>query len=114
MRLNEFANAEAQLALWKLVSDNVWAAIRRQADEQARHRAAAKRAAAHSPKRTAAKVRIPTPPAPKPLPKPKPLQAAASVPTQQKQPAQSVPAPRYQPQASSASLPALAVNSTVT
>ena len=27
MRLDEFANAEDQMALWKLINDNVWQAI---------------------------------------------------------------------------------------
>ena len=27
MRINEFANAEEQLALWKLISDGVWTAV---------------------------------------------------------------------------------------
>ena len=39
MRLIEFANAEEQLALWKLINDNVWAAIHAQAQEQAKQRA---------------------------------------------------------------------------
>ena len=36
MRINEFANAEEQLALWKLISDSVWKAVRSQAEQQAR------------------------------------------------------------------------------
>ena len=44
MRLLEIASAEEQMALWKLVSDSVWAAISRQAREEA-ERAAAERAA---------------------------------------------------------------------
>jgi hypothetical protein len=43
MRLLEIASAEEQMALWKLVSDSVWAAISRQAKEEA-ERAAAERA----------------------------------------------------------------------
>jgi hypothetical protein len=39
MRLNEFANAEEQLALWKLINDSVWSAINAQAQEQAKQRA---------------------------------------------------------------------------
>lgn len=38
MRINEIANAEEQLALWKLVSDNVWTAIHTQAQQQAKER----------------------------------------------------------------------------
>ena len=36
MRLDEFANAEDQLALWKLINDNVWQAIETQRQQQAR------------------------------------------------------------------------------
>jgi hypothetical protein len=39
MRLKEFANAEEQLALWKLVSDNVWGAIATQAEQERRYKA---------------------------------------------------------------------------
>ena len=44
MRIVEIANAEEQLALWKLVNDNVWQAIetQRQQQAQAAWRAAAK------------------------------------------------------------------------
>ncbi len=34
MRLFEFANAEAQMELWKLITDSVWNAIYKQAQEQ--------------------------------------------------------------------------------
>ena len=36
MRIDEFASTEEQLALWKLVSDNVWAAIATQAEQERR------------------------------------------------------------------------------
>ena len=39
MRINEIASAEEQLALWKLVSDNTWAAISQQAEAERRQRA---------------------------------------------------------------------------
>ena len=39
MRINEVASAEEQLALWKLVSDNTWAAISQQAEAERRQRA---------------------------------------------------------------------------
>jgi hypothetical protein len=39
MRLNEFASAEDTLALWKLISDNTWAAIAQQAEAEAKQRA---------------------------------------------------------------------------
>jgi len=34
MRLFEFADAESQMALWKLITDSVWQAIAKQAQEQ--------------------------------------------------------------------------------
>jgi hypothetical protein len=34
MRLFEFADAESQIELWKLITDNVWQAIYKQAQEQ--------------------------------------------------------------------------------
>jgi hypothetical protein len=36
MRIDEFASAEEQMALWKLVNDNVWQAIETQRQQQAR------------------------------------------------------------------------------
>jgi hypothetical protein len=46
MRLFEFASAEEQLALWKLISTSVWTAIEQQVHQQQQERAAqAKRAA---------------------------------------------------------------------
>ena len=34
MRLFEFADAESQMELWKLITDSVWQAIYKQAQEQ--------------------------------------------------------------------------------
>ncbi len=34
MRLFEFADAESQMELWKLITDSVWQAIYKQAKEQ--------------------------------------------------------------------------------
>jgi hypothetical protein len=39
MRINEIANAEEQLALWKIVSDNTWAAVSQQAEAERKQRA---------------------------------------------------------------------------
>ena len=47
MRLDEFANAEDQMALWKLINDNVWLAIETQRQQQARE-AQAKAAQAYA------------------------------------------------------------------
>ncbi|NDD12151.1 MAG: hypothetical protein EB072_05755 [Betaproteobacteria bacterium] len=41
MRIFEIADAEAQLALWKLVNDSVWTAIQTQQHEEAKQKAAA-------------------------------------------------------------------------
>ena len=40
MRLQEFASAEEQMALWRLVSDSVWASIGQQAHQERQERAA--------------------------------------------------------------------------
>ncbi len=75
MRLVEFADAEEQLALWKLVSDNVWKAVAQQAEQQAAERAEKARQAKLKPK--APKAAPPPEPIPAlpppPLPEPKPL-----------------------------------------
>jgi hypothetical protein len=39
MRLQEFADAEKQIKLWKLISDSVWHSIKQQATEQEQKRA---------------------------------------------------------------------------
>ena len=87
MRLEEFANAQDQLSLWKLVSDAVWAGINTQrqqrvqmaaqAKAQPKTKTGAKRAVAKGS--TAKPIKIPVPPPPKPVsaPQQKPAQAAA-------------------------------------
>lgn len=70
MRLMEIASAEEQLALWKLVNDNVWAAINQQAREEAASKAAEQRSAKlkggkRKTKGAAPSLRIPPPPPPK-------------------------------------------------
>jgi len=74
MRLYEFANAQEQLALWKLISDSVWDSISVQAQAQEQKRAkdakTAKKAPKSSPIKLAAKrVSPPTPPKPRTPPK---------------------------------------------
>ena len=71
MRLVEFADAEEQLALWKLVSDNVWKAIAQQAAER-EEKARQAKLKPKAPKAAAPPEPIPALPPP-PLPKPKPL-----------------------------------------
>jgi hypothetical protein len=69
MRIFEIASAEDQLALWKLISDNVWTTISQQARTEAQQKAAAaakmriKPKKAKKPKKP---VRVPVPPKPKP------------------------------------------------
>ena len=49
MRINEFASAEDALAMWKMISDNTWAAIAQQAEAEAKQKA--ERAAARKSNR---------------------------------------------------------------
>ena len=65
MRINEIADAEEQIALWRLVSDNVWSAIHTQAEEQAKQRAAAEQQRKLKPKRKHKGSVAHTPPPPK-------------------------------------------------
>ena len=82
MRFNEIVSADDQLALWRLISDNVWSAVMAQAKEQARLKAQA--AATPKPKRIKPKKIVPKkPPAPKPKPPaPKPPPPKSPVPQQ--------------------------------
>ena len=72
MRIDEFASAEEQLALWKLVSDNVWGAISQQAQAEAEQKALKKAPAKKGAKRKGMGMPPPkfVPPSPK-LPTPK-------------------------------------------
>ena len=82
MRFNEIANADDQLALWRLISDNVWSAVMAQAKEQARLKA--QTASTPKPKRIKPKKIVPKkPPAPNPKPPaPKPPPPKSPVPQQ--------------------------------
>ena len=85
MRLEEFASAQDQLDLWKLVSDAVWAGINTQRQQDqivAQPKAQPKtKAKGSGPKGSKAKpIKIPVPkapPKPVPVPQQKPAQAAA-------------------------------------
>ena len=50
MRIFESSDANEQLALWKLISDSVWAAIASQAIEQAQKRASDAKTSKKTPK----------------------------------------------------------------
>ena len=85
VRIDEIASAAEQMALWKLVSNSVWAAIDLQVKQEAERQAAAKRLAKTKPKRQghtkASKGPYAAPP--KPLPKPAPLYPASTQAVQQ-------------------------------
>jgi len=94
MRFMEIANAEDQLALWRLISDNVWSSVMAQAKEQERLKAQA--AATPKPKKIIPK----KPPAPKPKPPSlKPPPAKSPVPPQPRSvtPSRPSPLPSSQP-----------------
>ncbi len=71
MRLFEFADAEAQMALWKLISDSVWTAIdaERQMQAQAAAQKAVKQPKSSPIKLSAKRASPPTPPKPRTPPK---------------------------------------------
>ena len=90
MRIDEFASAEEQLALWRLVNDNVWQAIETQRQQQAQAAQAKAAQAKLKPRKGRkggrGKISIPMPPPP---PSPKAPQAKnpeASANPQQAQP----------------------------
>jgi len=83
MRLMEIASAEEQMALWRLINDNVWAAINQQARDEAERKVAAQRAAKlkggkRKTKGAAPSLRLPpTPPPKKAAPPQQPQQKSA-------------------------------------
>ena len=72
MRINEIADASEQIALWKLIADNVWTALDTQQRQQAQQNAVKKSRAKTTGHASSYKkpVKIPAPRAPVPLPKP--------------------------------------------
>ena len=72
MRINEIADASEQIALWKLIADNVWTALDTQQRQQAQQNAVKKSRAKTTGHASSYKkpVKIPAPSAPAPLPKP--------------------------------------------
>lgn len=90
MRIFEIASAEEQLALWKLISDNVWSTISQQARTEAQQRAAAAAKSRIKPKKAKKPkkpLRVPVPPKPKPQNK----SAAPARPQTANQPAKTQP-----------------------
>jgi hypothetical protein len=89
MRLDEFANAEDQMALWKLINDNVWQAIETQRQQQAKEAQAKAAKAKLKPRKgrmgASPKISIPSvgpkpPPPKKPMAPPSPQQVKAHPP----------------------------------
>jgi len=76
MRIDEFASAEEQMALWRLVNDNIWQAIETQRQQQAQAAQAKAAKAKLKPRKGRkggrGKLSIPMPPSP---PSPKAPQA---------------------------------------
>ena len=70
MRINEIASAEEQIALWKLIADNVWTALDTQQRQQAQQNAVKKSRAKTTAHASAYKkpAKIPAPRAPVPFP----------------------------------------------
>jgi hypothetical protein len=76
MRLHEFANAEAQLGLLRIILDNTWSAIAQQAEQQKRadaERLAQAKLKSQAKKPSKISVHIPTPPLPTPIKSPAPI-----------------------------------------
>ena len=71
MRIDEIASAEEQMALWRLVNDNVWQAIETQRQQQAQAAQAKAAKAKLKPRKGRKSVKAPYAPPPPPLPKPK-------------------------------------------
>lgn len=87
MRIFEIASAEEQMALWKLITTNVWTAIDQQVQQQARERAA--KAKRPSAKGKTARARVAAPVALPITAPPPPSAATANTATaKQQQPAQ--------------------------
>jgi hypothetical protein len=99
MRFTEIADPEDQLALWRLISDNVWSAVAAQARELARQKAqaaATPKIKKIKPKKAPPKPAQhpkPKPPAPKPPPPKSPVPQQARVVTPSRPP----PLPSSQP-----------------
>ena len=85
MRLQEFADAEEQIKLWKLISDSVWHSIKLQAIEQERKRndlQKRQKKSATRPK-TVKKPKTVTSPKPTKLPKSQPKSDKSAIATKQ-------------------------------
>ena len=74
MKINEIANAADALGLWRLISDNTWAALDLQAQQEAQAKAAkAKKLSKRKPRKSSAAAAKPVVIKPTPLPKVDPV-----------------------------------------
>ena len=121
MRLDEFANAEDQMALWKLINDNVWQAIETQRQQQAREAEAKAAKAKLKPRKgrkgASPKISIPSV-GPKPPPPKKPVaptnpQQAKTQPPQRVTQAQQLAMRQQGVQPRPTALPATSVNASL-
>ena len=75
MKIKEVTNPEEQLGLLRVIIDNTWAAIKQQADANAKQKASQP-----TPKANPRHPKVPYAPKPQPLPKPKVLKPTKSQP----------------------------------
>ena len=99
MRLQEFADAEEQIKLWKLISDSVWNSIKLQAIEQEQKRNDLQKKQSKSAPRPKTSKKPKTVAAPKPskLPKKQQVTDKSATPTKQQKSAQQTQKPQVLP-----------------
>jgi hypothetical protein len=99
MRLQEFANAEEQMKLWKLISDSVWQGIRLQAIEQEQKRNDLQKTQSKSAPRakTVKKPKSVATPKPSKLAKKQQVTDKSATPTKQQKSAQQTQKPQVLP-----------------
>jgi hypothetical protein len=99
MRLEEFADAEEQIKLWKLISDSVWNSIKLQAIEQEQKRNDIEKKQSKSAPRPKTVKKSKTVAAPKPSKQPKKQQVTdkSATPTQQQNPKPQTQKPQVLP-----------------
>ena len=99
MRLQEFADAEEQIKLWKLISDSVWHSIKLQAIEQEQKRNDQQKTQKKSAPRPKSVKKAKSVAAPKPskLPKKQQVTDKSATPTKQQKSAQQTQKPQVLP-----------------
>ena len=99
MRLYEFANAQEQLALWKLISDSVWDSIsvQAQAQEQKRNDLEKKQSKSAPRAKTVKKPKTVTAPKPSKQPKKQQVTDKSAIPTKQQKSAPQTQKPQVLP-----------------